>query len=793
VGLRRDLPLLVFSLILVFVGYSAFVVLRGIQRQQDALAQQEREQEFLKQLIVKRRNQLQAYADEARDHLENKRFAEGLTAVGYMLEMDPGNERAEELRREIRLAQGLAKLAPVKGEAEARWNQVRDLDRGQTFAGPLDELDSAVRAAETLVEGFGYEEAIGQYQEILTECRRLLALEQEREQARQARAAMLEARGQAEATQAAADAAELWQGAEALRNEGAVLFENGEFPQAVERWAEAAEGFAGASARAVDVQAARAARAAYEAAVAAVDTGLVTAHAKEMWDQITASAAAADALLAEEKRGEAVARWNEAAAGIPAVVEAALTASRQAAFNAYLGEGRTALNEKRWDDAAAAFQAALQVPGFEAEAEPQAALAAIRVERLMEQVRAAEEQGEWETVLNLAREVLALDAANGEAATLEQRAADELVPRLTVVSSYGGQEVTDARIFLDGEEMGERTPATFALEKDRTYRIRVVWMNPEGTYPLTTVTDYTVASFGSQRYEAAVVSPSLPEDLELVSDTAYAPLEGLGPGSFQAQLRQKQAVENLVLPLEVRTRGTGIRLRLIPAGDFAMGSQMGEASERPIHRVTLSKAFYAGMVEVTQEQWHSVMAVNPAKYRRAGRTAPVERVTWSECEEFCRRLCRREGVPAGTYRMLTEAEWEYCCRAGTRGLYAGPLEEMAWYGNAYSSTRPTGTRNPNGWGLYDMHGNVSEWCLDWYGAYSSEHEVDPRGPYEGRQRVYRGGSWAHHAAYCRSAFRFRYDPEYSGHLLGLRIMRVLPEHPDGGEEEEEVGGGGAEE
>jgi formylglycine-generating enzyme required for sulfatase activity len=318
----------------------------------------------------------------------------------------------------------------------------------------------------------------------------------------------------------------------------------------------------------------------------------------------------------------------------------------------------------------------------------------------------------------------------------------------------------------------------------------------------------------------------LPDDLVEVADAQYARLDGLAAGSQESQERQRQAVQQLRLPLEVRTRKTGIMFRLIPAGTFTMGSPEAEqdaclkagdppdwVQDQTQHRVTLTRAFYCGKYEVTQGQWEQVMGTNPSRFKHAGRDAPVETVSWNNCQVFATKLCRLEGVPVGTYRLLTEAEWEYACRAGTQtALYNGALDmrgasdanaldPIAWYrGNSladcegaykYNSkswpeardahwqagTHPVGGKRANGFGLYDTIGNVLEWCRDWHAPYLSGPVTDPVGPASGTLRVLRGGGWLNLALYCRSAARWRVPPGLPNFDFGLRLARTAPSHP----------------
>ncbi|MEA3427924.1 MAG: formylglycine-generating enzyme family protein [Thermodesulfobacteriota bacterium] len=215
----------------------------------------------------------------------------------------------------------------------------------------------------------------------------------------------------------------------------------------------------------------------------------------------------------------------------------------------------------------------------------------------------------------------------------------------------------------------------------------------------------------------------------------------------------------------------------ISPGTFMMGSPSNEQkrySDERQHRVTLKKGFYMGATEVTQKQWKAVMGNNPSKFK--GDDLPVEQVSWNDCREFIRKLNRQEG--GNKYRLPTEAEWEYACRAGSKtrfcfGASDSRLGDYAWYGsNSSSNTHPVSRKKPNAWELYDMHGNVWEWCQDWKGGYPSGHVTDPEGPPSGSDRVLRGGSWGSFAWYLRSADRRRSDPVSRDYNFGFRVVRV---------------------
>jgi formylglycine-generating enzyme required for sulfatase activity len=244
------------------------------------------------------------------------------------------------------------------------------------------------------------------------------------------------------------------------------------------------------------------------------------------------------------------------------------------------------------------------------------------------------------------------------------------------------------------------------------------------------------------------------------------------------------------------TNSLGMKLTLIPKGTFLMGAppdeEDSEDNERQ-HVVTISKDFYLGMYEVTQSEYQKVMGNNPSDFQgdkiaerhpKTGRVVkavdssnyPVESVSWNDAVEFCKRLSAlpEERAAGRVYRLPTEAEWEHACRAGSTTAYcfgndATQLSEYAWFSGSGSTTHPVVEKKPNPWGLYDMHGNVWEWCSDWKGDYPTSAVVDPVGPATGSYRVYRGGGWGFQAASCRSAYRDGNTPARRDYYLGFRL------------------------
>ncbi len=195
--------------------------------------------------------------------------------------------------------------------------------------------------------------------------------------------------------------------------------------------------------------------------------------------------------------------------------------------------------------------------------------------------------------------------------------------------------------------------------------------------------------------------------------------------------------------------------------------------EQPAHQVSFKCSFWLGQTEVTQAQWMLIMGSNPSRFKDAN--FPVEQVSWADCMKFCEKVTEREKeagrLPVGFhYTLPTEAQWEYVCRAGTTGLYAGLLAELGWYSdNSGNMPHVVGTKKPNAWGFHDMHGNVFEWCSDWYGVYPSDAVIDPTGVTTGSQHIVRGGSWNTLPGQCRSTNRFSFPPSFQGNNLGFRL------------------------
>lgn len=236
------------------------------------------------------------------------------------------------------------------------------------------------------------------------------------------------------------------------------------------------------------------------------------------------------------------------------------------------------------------------------------------------------------------------------------------------------------------------------------------------------------------------------------------------------------------------TNELDMKFVFIPPGTFLMGSPLDEqfrGNDEDLHPVTLTRGFFIQTTEVTQRQWRAVMGTNPSKFSACGNDCPVEMVSWNDAQRFIKKLnAAAKGI---AYRLPTEAEWEYACRSGTRTpFFFGEAlsSDQANYnghltlpgsprGRNRNTTVPVGGFPPNAFGLYDLHGNVFEWCNDWYGKYPEGAITDPAGPETGLSKVCRGGGMSSYAKRCRSANRTKHLPDYWNFYIGFRLVASL--------------------
>ncbi len=328
----------------------------------------------------------------------------------------------------------------------------------------------------------------------------------------------------------------------------------------------------------------------------------------------------------------------------------------------------------------------------------------------------------------------------------------------------------EAQVQVDGRPVGRATLNEALNVPNLPAGKTKVRAEAEGYEPIEKVVEIRRDGWTQEAFELAkviVIAPESPRPPAVITpETAPRP----------TSVRPDAADQDKTTKIVDLGGGVTMELVWIPPGTFVMGSPDTEQprgmDESPLHEVTISRSFWLGKYEVTQEQWETVMWHNPSHFE-GDKNLPVESVSWNDCQEFIRKLNERAG---GGFRLPTEAEWEYACRAGSRtpfhfgktistdqANYNGRIR----YGDGPKgihrrTTTPVGSFPANAWGLHDMHGNVWEWCSDWYGAnYTEQKETDPQGPSSGEFRVLRGGSWNDPPGYCRAA----------KHGIGIAISR----------------------
>ena len=267
--------------------------------------------------------------------------------------------------------------------------------------------------------------------------------------------------------------------------------------------------------------------------------------------------------------------------------------------------------------------------------------------------------------------------------------------------------------------------------------------------------------------------------LQVLLAAVCVTLTGAAGPELQESIRTSKGTESVWLE-----PSSGIELVYLPAGSFLMGTpeeEIGRESQEVLHSVSITRPFYMGRFEVTQEQWQVVMGTQPSHFSACGADCPVEDVSYTDIQNFLAKLSVRSGE---LFRLPTEAEWEYACRAGTRSPYSSGERltlasanfdaRLEAEGTFRGAPTPVGTFGPNPWGLYDMSGNVWEWCADWHCPYGEETIQDPIGHCDSGLRVIRGGSWYYGSDSARCGLRYTHYPDDSGQSLGFRVVREIP-------------------
>ena len=614
----------------------------------------------------------------------------------------------------------LSDVVPVKSRAEMAWQEAGRIDPGQGLDARLKAARLLEANARTFFENKAYAEAKAEYEKLLAACRELQRLEGERRAALTARSKSASSQARAAGVGASGDAGPLWRGSETLAAQAQAAFDSGDFPAAGKSWDSAAGEYDKASTYARGVQSVRQAKSEYDAALGQLDVERLKTYGGDAWRRV------------EQARGKAESSGQDFAAAA-------------AGYGKAKGLLAEADRLARRGERESLYSAAVKAAGQALARKPE----------------------DWATAEREVTKALKLKPSGREALALKAR----LVPRLEVTAELDGRAYTGARITINGSVQAETTPQTFQLQKDKTYQVEVTLPASGGKRYTTDQRTFRPTAPGRQRFVARLseVKIRIPKGFKAKSGTVPEPYTKTG----WAQ--------------EVVHEKTGIEMVFIPAGEFLMGSPENEKGryrdEGPQRKVTITRPFYLGKTEITQSQWRSVLATQPwrgKRYVMTGAQNAASYISWYNAMAFCKKLSQNTGM---TVRLPTEAEWEYACRAGTttRFFYGDDLGderlgEFAWYyDNAWAVNQryshPAGRKRPNPWGLHDMHGNVWEWCSDWYAdSYPDAPAVDPQGPKHGKFHVHRGGGWNIVPRTCRAAYRSGNGPEVQEFLLGLRVV-----------------------
>ncbi|MBO5792506.1 MAG: SUMF1/EgtB/PvdO family nonheme iron enzyme [Lentisphaeria bacterium] len=502
---------------------------------------------------------------------------------------------------------------------------------------------------------------------------------------------------------------------------GEKYFNSGEFDSAIKEWRLSEKNF----------------QTAYSVCLQSYETAISSAVSAGNWEKVLRES---DALLAvmPDHQGALKARHD----GKEGLKKAKISMGLKAAHHAFA--------QKRWSDVITRAREVLAIESGHSAAEKLItdAQEQIKLEKLNKELtsaRNAKTAKNWQQVYDCAVAALRIDSDNAQAQGLKEEAENNLKPTLEIVATVDGERVP-AKVKFGNTDF-DTMQRIQNFTENRHYKGILTWQTGETEY--VGEVDFTC--------------------------------DWRGPKKLTVALKKQEFAK-------IDCNGVSLEMVKIKAGTFTMGSPEGELGRHGTekqHQVTLTKDYWLGKFEVTQAQYEAIMGNNPSSYKGSNR--PVEKVSWEDAKEFCNKLNERYAgkLPTGyRFDLPTEAQWEYACRAGTTtALNNGTnltsesecsnLNEVGWYDKNCGSAghKAVGQKRPNNWGLYDMHGNVLEWCRDWYAPYTGD-ATDPTGPTSGSYRVYRGGCWRYSAKGCRSAVRFCIIPGLRNSFYGFRLALV---------------------
>ena len=745
-------------------NYFGYETLQDIKERRLAEEQRTAAEQHEARIQAMRSKAVKRWYNKAETAYQKKEYAEAANLLEITLRLDAGFRPAQRLAGRIDESRDRLMLIPQQSKAEVALERAKRLDKGEGIGEKIEALSVKMKSAKSLAEAAEYTRAGNLFREVIADVEKLEAADRLRAEARTLHARVKTPRTTAQKEQAATYAAVQWEKARRAEAAGAVDFAKGNFQQAIEHWSAAAETYGSAATAARGQRAVQTVRAEFAKLMNNEENvAIMEQYASDAWHAVQSHADKAKKLEVQGRSKEAENQWELATATLSGSLKNATARRDKERYEAHMAVAGKELDNGNWQLAATSFEKALKLAPGKADEAARQGLHEAHLHAALAEANDAMTDGEWTIAQQKAEYALKLDPDNPEGRKLLENIADRLVPRLTVQALINDKPVYNAVVALEAKEQTYLTPVTFKLEKGRFYALTV-----------------TAPPQGYVYYEPREITYHANEP---------------GPKTLAVRLEKWGAPkpENACsLP------GLNLQMAPIQAGTFIMGASSGRLDERPAHKVTLTEPFWMAKQEVTNGDYRAFLDDSGYQGKTDAASGylkhfgdesdipdsdrhPVCYVSWKNAQAFCQWLTRREQrggrLPEGyEYRLPTEAEWEYACRAGTLEDFAGEVSDMAHYALNSDGPNAVGTRLPNAWGLYDMHGNMWEMCYDAYGEYTAEAQQDPvrevRGG--GQFRVVRGGSWSSVRQLLRSAYRSSVAPADIRRNLGFRVV-LAPE------------------
>ncbi|MDT8389261.1 MAG: SUMF1/EgtB/PvdO family nonheme iron enzyme [Lentisphaeria bacterium] len=673
-----------------------------------------------------------------------------------VLTVDPGNKRALDLQRRVVEAMDLSVVLDLNEKVSGIRQAVDLLRDNPVFKEDAAAVGKRQEQGALHLEHADYKKAIVEFQACLAAAGALLERHDHYEKALAGKKACGLAQSRAAAASAPRYAGDVFNQAMDKEKAAADSFERKDWAAAAKSWDEATHLFTTAAGTANDFAAMKSAQAEFEKALGGVDERVLNEYAPVEAKRVQENSREALELATGGNLKEAAELWKANTALLADAWEKAARARSAAVYAMRMKEAREAVQERDWRKAMTALDDLMALPAFKENAEVRGLWEQACHAHYVSQITVLTADKKWEELKTAATEMLRLRPGDPVGENAMKLAEDGLLPRLRFSVTSRGKAVSQCDITVTGGEVVVESPLTYRLAAGKEYVFDLRLPQENGIY-------FKPVTF---RYGPAV--PGL--------KTVELDIPPVSPPRFGA-------------PWTVP--GTTLEFAPVDSGSFMMGSAK-RGDEQPPHAVRVSRPMWVATTETTNAQFKQFITEDTydgtadcrpgyLKHLSAktdvpdGDRFPIVYISWKNAWAFCQWLTRRERqggrLPDGyVYRLPTEAEWEFACRAGTTEDFAGDPSAMAWHGNRSSNTAGTGLLEPNPWGLYDMHGNVWEFCHDWHDAYSAGDQTDPVGPPKGIYKVIRGGSWRDSLEQCRSSWRRQITVAEPLNNVGFRVV-----------------------